>query len=102
MDKKYLYFFGAGKSEGNKDMKPLLGGKGAYLAEMAKIDIPIPPGFTIITEACDLYYKNDKKLPEALVKEIFAYLDTLEHASGKRLGDPANPLLLSVRSGVSF
>ena len=70
MTEKYVYFFGAGQSEGKKEMKDLLGGKGANLAEMAELGVPVPPGFTISTEVCDAYYKNNQTYPEAILKEI--------------------------------
>lgn len=97
---KYVYFFGNGKAEGNKDMKDLLGGKGAGLAEMTSIGLPVPAGFTITTEVCDLYYKNNKKYPVGLEKEVAENMKRLEKAAGKGFGDPANPLLVSVRSGA--
>lgn len=97
---KYVYFFGNGKAEGNKDMKDLLGGKGAGLAEMTSIGLPVPAGFTITTEVCDLYYKNNKKYPNGLEKEVQENMKKLEKASGKKFGDPENPLLVSVRSGA--
>ncbi len=97
---KYVYFFGNGKAEGNKDMKDLLGGKGAGLAEMTSIGLPVPAGFTITTTVCDLFYKNNKKYPEGLDKEVAENMKKLEKASGKGFGDPENPLLVSVRSGA--
>ncbi len=97
MVKKYVYSF----REGNKDMKEILGGKGANLAEMTSIGLPIPPGFTITTEVCDLYYKNGKKLDEEIKKQISEKLAELEREMGKRLGDKENPLLVSVRSGAA-
>lgn len=97
---KYVYFFGSGKAEGNKDMKELLGGKGAGLAEMTSIGLPVPAGFTITTEVCDLFYKNQKKYPSGLDKEVAENMKKLEKATGKGFGDPANPLLVSVRSGA--
>lgn len=98
---KYVYFFSKEFCEGNKEMKQLLGGKGANLAEMAKIGVKIPPGYTVITEGCDIYYKNNKKIPEDMHKEIFENLKRLEDMTKKKLGDPSNPLLLSVRSGAA-
>ncbi|MCX8058211.1 MAG: pyruvate, phosphate dikinase [Spirochaetes bacterium] len=98
--KKYVYFFGNGKAEGNKDMKDLLGGKGAGLAEMTSIGLPVPAGFTITTEVCDLYYKNNKKYPEGLEEEVLENIKKLEKVTGKKFGDPENPLLVSVRSGA--
>jgi pyruvate, orthophosphate dikinase len=94
---KLVYDF----TEGNKDMKDLLGGKGANLAEMTNIGLPVPPGFTITTEACR-YYLTSGTTPEGLDAEIAAHLDKLEQAMGRRLGDPADPLLVSVRSGAKF
>ena len=87
--------------EGNKDMKDLLGGKGANLAEMTNIGLPVPPGFTITTEACLAYLRNGS-FPEGLMDEVKRHLESLESAMGKRLGDPADPLLVSVRSGAKF
>ena len=98
---KYVYFFGAGRTEGSRDQKNLLGGKGANLAEMSRLGLPVPPGFTISTEACDSFYKAGRKWPEGLEAEIRAKLSELEEATGKRMGDPANPLLVSVRSGAA-
>jgi pyruvate,orthophosphate dikinase len=100
MAHKYVYFFGPGSAEGNKGMKDLLGGKGANLAEMAGLELPVPPGFTISTEACSLYYKSRKRIPEEVRKEVEKNLGRLEKALGQRLGDPANPLLVSIRSGA--
>jgi pyruvate,orthophosphate dikinase len=100
MAKKYVYFFGAGKAEGNKDMKALLGGKGANLAEMAGIGLPVPPGFTVSTEVCDLFTKNKKRVPEDVKREVEKNLKRLEKTAGQGFGDPKNPLLVSVRSGA--
>ncbi len=100
MTRKYVYFFGAGAAEGNKGMKDLLGGKGANLAEMAGLGLPVPPGFTISTEVCALYYKNKKRIPDEVRKEVDTNLVRLEKALGQKLGDPANPLLVSIRSGA--
>jgi len=97
--KKWVYFFGAGKAEGNGEMRELLGGKGAGLAEMTKIGLPVPAGFTISTEACEYYYKNGKKYPSELKKEVAAHVAQLEKVTKKKLGDPQSPLLVSVRSG---
>lgn len=102
MAKKYVYFFGPGLAEGNKEMKDLLGGKGANLAEMASIGLPVPPGFTISTEVCHLYLSSGEKLPEEVEQEILASLRRLEEVSGQKFGDPDNPLLVSVRSGAKF
>ncbi len=100
MPQKRIYTFGGGKAEGNKDMKELLGGKGAGLAEMSNIGIPVPPGFTITTEVCTEYNRAGKKLPRALDGELRAALGKVEALTGKGFGDAANPLLVSVRSGA--
>ncbi|HEY8716192.1 MAG TPA: pyruvate, phosphate dikinase [Candidatus Acidoferrum sp.] len=97
--KKWVYFFGAGKAEGNGEWRDLLGGKGAGLAEMTKIGLPVPAGFTISTEACDYYYKNGKRYPAELKKEVAEHVARLEKVTKKKLGDPKSPLLVSVRSG---
>ena len=94
---KYVYFFGAG--EGNAEMRPLLGGKGANLAEMTNLDIPVPPGFTVSTEVCKLYYENKRQYPDELEEQIDQNLQKLETAMNAKFGDPENPLLVSVRSG---
>ncbi|MGE5741799.1 MAG: PEP/pyruvate-binding domain-containing protein, partial [Candidatus Aminicenantes bacterium RBG_16_66_30] len=100
MAKKYVYFFGAGAAEGNMTMKDVLGGKGANLAEMAGIGLPVPPGFTISTEVCVLYYKNRERIPESVRLEVEKSLKRLEKTVGQAFGDPQNPLLVSVRSGA--
>ena len=100
--KKFVYLFGNGKAEGKGDMKDLLGGKGAGLAEMTKIGIPVPPGFTISTEACKEFYDNGRKLPAGIIKEIEQNLGKFEKLIDKKFGDPDNPLLVSVRSGAKF
>jgi pyruvate,orthophosphate dikinase len=97
--KKWVYFFGAGKAEGDGEWRDLLGGKGAGLAEMTKIGLPVPAGFTISTETCDHFYKNGKKYPAELKKQVLDNVAKLEKATKKKLGDPNNPLLVSVRSG---
>jgi pyruvate,orthophosphate dikinase len=97
---KRVYFFGGGKAEGNKDMKNLLGGKGANLAEMTNIGAPVPPGFTITTEVCTEFSKNGGKLPGSLDADVKASVARMEKLLGKKFGDPANPLLVSVRSGA--
>jgi len=97
---KQVYFFGGGKADGNAKMKELLGGKGANLAEMAKLGVPVPPGFTITTEVCTHYYANNKKYPVGLDKEVTVALGKVEKIMKKKLGDPKNPLLVSVRSGA--
>ena len=101
MSKKYVYFFSKDFTEGKKELKDLLGGKGANLAEMSNLKLPIPPGFTITTDACDLYYHNDKKFPPGLEEEVEENLRRLEGIMGKKLGDPEEPLLVSVRSGAA-
>ncbi|GAC1677341.1 MAG: pyruvate, phosphate dikinase [Candidatus Acidiferrum sp.] len=97
--KKWVYFFGAGKAEGDGEWRELLGGKGAGLAEMTKIGLPVPAGFTISTEACDYFYKNGKKHPAELRKQVADNVAKLEKVTKKKLGDPKRPLLVSVRSG---
>ena len=99
--KKFVYAFGNGVAEGDGSMKEILGGKGAGLAEMTKIGLPVPAGFTITTEVCDLYYKSGKKWPAGLDKEMDKHLKLLEKTTGKKLGDAKDPLLVSVRSGAS-
>src|SRR5205823_11261974 len=95
---QYVYAF----EEGGKDQKFLLGGKGANLAEMTNLGLPVPPGFTITTEACKAYMAAGDRLPDGLMDEVAAALSTLEEKMGKRLGDDADPLLVSVRSGAPF
>ena len=97
---KYVYFFGAGKTEGNADMRNLLGGKGANLAEMASLGLPVPQGFTITTEACTRYYDDGKQIGEDIQEQIKDYVARLEASCGKKFGDAKNPLLVSVRSGA--
>jgi pyruvate,orthophosphate dikinase len=97
---KYVYFFGSGKAEGKAEMKSLLGGKGANLAEMVNIGLPVPPGFTITTEVCTYYYQNKQKYPKSLQKEVLVALAKVEKAMGAKFGDAKNPLLFSVRSGA--
>ena len=96
MEKKYVYLF----NEGNADMRELLGGKGANLAEMSKLGMPVPNGFTISTEACNKYYEDGEKISEEIQNQIYDYLDKLEKETGKKFGDAENPLLVSVRSGA--
>ncbi len=98
---KYVYFFDKGRSEGNASMKDLLGGKGANLAEMAGLGIPVPPGFTISTEVCRHYDEHSGTYPERLAAKVEENLHRLEEATGKRFGDPEDPLLVSVRSGAA-
>ena len=97
---KYVYFFGAGQTEGNTNMRELLGGKGANLAEMAGLGLPVPQGFTITTEACTRYYDDGKKVGDDIVAQVMEYIDKLEKSAGKKFGDAKNPLLVSVRSGA--
>jgi pyruvate, orthophosphate dikinase len=102
---KYSYFFGLGPkgenfTEGKADMKDLLGGKGANLAEMASLKLPVPPGFTITTEVCTHYYQNKQSYPQGLREEVAESLKKLESCMGLKFGDSAKPLLVSVRSGA--
>src|SRR3990172_8325916 len=99
---RYVYFFGNGTADGTGLMKELLGGKGAGLAEMTNAGIPVPPGFTITTEACKVYYENNERLPQKIKWETEEALKRLEEILGLKLGDPKKPLLLSVRSGAKF
>jgi len=96
---KYVYFFGAGKAEGDGQMKDILGGKGAGLAEMTRVKLPVPAGFTITTECCDYYLKHDHKYPAELRRQVAKDLAHLERVTKKKLGDAKDPLLVSVRSG---
>lgn len=98
---KMIYYFGRTKTEGNGKQKQLLGGKGANLAEMTSIGLPVPPGFTITTEVCDLYYKSGRKLPAGLMEEVARNVALLEKELGKKFGDTNDPLLVSVRSGAA-
>lgn len=102
MSEKYIYFFGEGKAEGTGQMKDLLGGKGSGLAEMTNLGVNVPPGFTISTRVCTLYNENGKKVPDFIAAEQKNFLERLEKTLGKKLGDAANPLLVSVRSGAKF
>src|SRR5271154_4837895 len=97
---KWVYRFGDGAAEGRAEMKNLLGGKGAGLAEMSNLGLPVPPGFTITTEVCTYYYTNGKSYPAELRKQVGEALAEIEHSCGARFGDPENPLLVSVRSGA--
>src|SRR5688500_16480284 len=101
MADRYVYFFGAGQTEGSKDMRDLLGGKGAGLAEMARIGVPVPPGFTITTEVCRLYLRAGT-YPDGLREQVQGALERLEAATDKTFGGGASPLLVSVRSGAAF
>ena len=100
MATKQVYFFGAGKADGTTEMKNLLGGKGANLAEMTNLGIPVPAGFTITTEVCTSYYENNEAWPAGLEEEIKSNLQKMEEVMGAKFGDPENPLLVSVRSGA--
>src|SRR5215472_81313 len=97
---KWVYGFGDGKAEGRADMRNLLGGKGANLAEMASLGLPVPPGFTITTEVCTHFYANSKTYPKDLTEQVATGLAKVEKAVGRKFGDAANPLLVSVRSGA--
>src|SRR5437763_10708409 len=100
MSKKYVYFFGGSQADGDASMKELLGGKGANLAEMCRIGLPVPAGFTITTEVCNLYYANNHQYPAGLKDQVEAAIRKTEEAMGARFGDPKNPLLVSCRSGA--
>src|SRR5579864_5768271 len=99
-ERKYVYFFGGGKAEGRADMKDLLGGKGANLAEMTNIGLPVPAGFTLTTEVCTYYYAHNRQYPPELKGEVDAALRKTEEVMGAKFGDPKNPLLVSCRSGA--
>src|SRR5437763_4423266 len=100
--KKYVYSFGGGTADGDGKMKEILGGKGAGLAEMSKAGVPVPPGFTISTEVCDLFFEHGNKVPREIDEQIHAALEELESEMGKKLGAGDDPLLVSVRSGAKF
>ena len=100
--KQFVYFFGNGKADGNRNMKDLLGGKGSGLAEMTNAGLPVPPGFTISTEVCNIYYEQNRKIPSTVDADIADNLKKLEKAAGATLGSTENPLLVSVRSGAKF
>jgi len=99
---KYIYYFGEGKAEGDGSMKDVLGGKGAGLAEMTNTGVPVPPGFTITTDTCKLFYENNMEMPKPLEEEMQKYISRLEKSTGAGFGDKKNPLLVSVRSGAKF
>ena len=99
---RYIYAFGGGVAEGDASMRDLLGGKGAGLAEMTNAGLPVPPGFTITTEACNDYFAAGERLPDGLWEDVQAAVREVEHETGKGFGDPGNPLLVSVRSGAKF
>ncbi len=100
--KQYVYFFANGKADGNRNMKDVLGGKGAGLAEMTNAGLPVPPGFTISTAVCNIYYEQHARIPAAIDREIDEHLKRLETAAGAKLGSTDHPLLVSVRSGAKF
>ena len=100
--KNYVYSFGGGKADGDGKMKEVLGGKGSGLAEMSRAGVPVPPGFTISTEVCNIYFENGNRVPDEINRQVLAALGKLEAQIGKKLGDPSNPLLVSVRSGAKF
>ena len=100
--KKFVYFFGDGKAEGDREMRDLLGGKGANLAEMTNAGLPVPWGFTISTAACSSYYEQRRKIPRLIEDEIETNLQRLEKLTGAKLGARNHPLLVSVRSGSKF
>jgi pyruvate, orthophosphate dikinase len=102
MTPKYVYFFGAGSADGNAEMKALLGGKGANLAEMANLGLPVPPGFTISTDICTYYYEHNGEYPPELKGQVEEALHRLEEMLERKFGDPENPLLVSVRSGAAI
>src|ERR1700736_1021655 len=97
---RWVYSFGGGVANGDASMKNLLGGKGANLAEMSALGLPVPPGFTVTTEACTYFYSNGNQHPEGLPQQVADGLAAVEKLTGKRFGDPASPLLVSVRSGA--
>ncbi|MGH9360505.1 MAG: PEP/pyruvate-binding domain-containing protein, partial [Thermoanaerobaculia bacterium] len=101
MKTKHVYAFGAGLTEGDGSQKDLLGGKGAGLAEMARLGIPVPPGFTITTTVCGYFQEHGGRYPEGLEEEVAKHLERVEKAVGQRFGDSRNPLLVSVRSGAA-
>jgi pyruvate,orthophosphate dikinase len=97
---KWVYYFGGGKADGKADMKGLLGGKGANLAEMVNLKMPVPAGFTITTEVCTYYDEHNKTYPKSLAKDVKEAIKKIEKEMGAKFGDPKNPLLVSVRSGA--
>ncbi len=99
-DTKWVYSFGDGSAEGSADMKNLLGGKGANLAEMCRLGLPVPPGLTITTEVCSAFYDNDRNYPNGLDSQLNDALEAISKAVGSDFGNPENPLLVSVRSGA--
>jgi len=99
---QFVYFFGGGKADGNGVMKDILGGKGAGLAEMTNAGLPVPPGFTIATSGCRLYFQNENKTPDCILEQKDEALSKLESLASQKLGDKEDPLLVSVRSGAKF
>src|ERR1700683_5395811 len=99
---KYVYSFGGGAADGDGKMKDILGGKGAGLAEMCRAALPVPPGFTISTEVCNLYFEAANRVPKEVETQVGDALAKLESEMGRKLGDNADPLLVSVRSGAKF
>src|SRR5512145_330207 len=102
MSTKYVYLFANGEADGNGEMKDLLGGKGAGLAEMTNAALPVPPGFTITTQACNAYYSSGEQFPEGMWNQVLSALKKVENSTGKEFGSISNPLLVSVRSGAKF
>src|SRR5215470_2423032 len=102
MAKNYVYSFGGGTADGDGKMKDILGGKGAGLAEMCRAKVPVPPGFTISTEVCTIFFENGRRVPAEINQQCVDALRKLEDMMGKKLGDADDPLLLSVRSGAKF
>src|SRR3984885_7148653 len=100
--KKHVYQFGPGGADGDGKMKDILGGKGAGLAEMCRANLPVPPGFTISTEVCNIYFQNHNQVPDEIHKEMLKALEKLQKQMGQTLGDTENPLLVSVRTGAKF
>src|SRR5260370_42482965 len=100
--RKHVDWFGKGTADGDGKMKDTLGGKGAGLAEMCRAKLPVPPGFTISTEVCNIYFHNNNSVPEEIHQAMLKALRTLEERMGQKLGDVGNPLLVSVRSGAKF
>ena len=100
MAHRYVYFFGEGRADGNAGMKNLLGGKGANLAEMTSLGVPVPPGFTLTTEVCTYFYDHGRRYPKELKAQVEKALMRVERVMGKKFGDGRNPLLVSVRSGA--
>src|SRR5262245_17413825 len=98
---RFIYFFGDGQADAGNDLKHLVGGKGASLAEMTRVGLNVPPGFTISAECCDLFYKNNRQWPDGLADEVRANVERLEKLSGRRFGHGADPLLVAVRSGAA-